>query len=199
MDDHIITQPTFDPNTTYIGTCTDNTRVYWTSGNRAAVPTCDGSNNNWFNLTALKCKAAVDSFTSSTGYFTGKAARYESRSTKSAYRTWVDFDGNDAATRSQNVECQTDRGVHGDGVDNSKLYARNSNGNAWGSSGNEINWNSRTTYRIYSINYINWWNDHRVSSKSKLEIVKDVSKSLIDSVSGVNLGLMRYSNNDSGQ
>lgn len=198
MDDRIVTQPTYDPATVYAGSCSDTSRVYWVSGNSTTIPTCSGTNNNWFNLSALRCKAATDVFNTTTGFFNGRAARYESRSANGNYRNWVNFDGGDAATRSHLVECQADSGIHGDGVNTTNLYARNNNASAWGGSGNSINWGNRTNYRLYTANYINWYRDNRLSSQTKLEIVKDVSKNLIDQVSGVNVGLMRYSTDAQG-
>jgi len=197
MDDHIITQPTYDPNTVYTGSCSTS-RLYWTTGNNAGVPTCSASNDQWFNAAANKCRAATTAFAGNTGYFSGKAARYESRSSNGSYRNWVDFSASDAATKSQSVECESDAGNHGDGVNTSNLYARNGNSSAWGGNSNKISWNARRSYRIYPANYLNWWNEYRTSALSKLDIVKGVSKSLIDELSGVNIGLMRYSNNDSG-
>lgn len=198
MDDRILTQPTYNPATNWDGACGDDSRIYYVR-NSTTVPTCAASNNNWVNLTSIKCKAALDAFNSSSGFFAGRAARYDSAPNNVNNRYWIDLD-NTTAARSQNIECQTDSGVHGDGVNTTNLYARNQNTNAWGTSNssNLVNWGSRSPYRFYTSNYLNWYHENRLSNETKLEIVQNVSKNLIDQVSGVNVGLMRYSTDAQG-
>src|SRR5688500_3842351 len=60
METDVVTENApYDPTVTYTGSC-DATRVYWLrdQGTPLIPPACD--TDNWFNLTALMCKAAVD-------------------------------------------------------------------------------------------------------------------------------------------
>lgn len=58
---------------------------------------------------------------------------------------------------------------------------------------------TETTYTFYNANYLNYYNEHRTSTtQSRLQIVRDAAKNLIGSLSGVNVGLMRYDSSGSG-
>lgn len=56
------------------------------------------------------------------------------------------------------------------------------------------------TYQFYSANYVNWFHSEgggRVMTR--MEIVQDVAKDLVDSISGVNIGLARFDQGPGGQ
>jgi type IV pilus assembly protein PilY1 len=59
--------------------------------------------------------------------------------------------------------------------------------------------NSGATYTIYSANYMNYLFDStQRSTKSKISIMHDAASSLLNSLNGVNIGLMRYNYSGSG-
>lgn len=67
----------------------------------------------------------------------------------------------------------------------------------WTSTSGNSYWNqsnpTRTQYIFYSAEYLNWYHNHRtMTTQTRLKIVQDAAKSLLDSISGVNVGLMRY-------
>ena len=94
----------------------------------------------------------------------------------------------------------TDRGLHGNGVDINHLYARRGSTNStgdWGSAAQEISWGqtpANETYTLYSGNYLNWANSPP-TTRTRMDIVKDVAANLLDSVNGVNVGLMTFNDN----
>ncbi len=65
----------------------------------------------------------------------------------------------------------------------------------WTSNSSNSYWDggTETTYTFYSAHYLNWYHNFRTStSQSRMQIVKAAATSLLDSLSGVNVGLMRY-------
>ncbi len=174
----VTTQVDYDPAVTYSG-CFSTSRVYWKTN--TSDPGC--STSRYFNLSALKCQAALDQFTT-TGFLNDSFARYDG-----SPGTWAGL-----ATGGANipVECRADSGVHGDG--GSGVYAANeSNGGPWSTnSADEINWNLQNAYTISSGNYENWKRAGVTVDMQRLEIVKDSIKDLINSISGVNIGLMQF-------
>ncbi|MBB5322161.1 PilC/PilY family type IV pilus protein [Marinobacter oulmenensis] len=57
----------------------------------------------------------------------------------------------------------------------------------------QVDWSRISAEEFYSANYMNWHDNHRtVTTMTRLEIVKDVAKSLADGLEGVNVGLMVF-------
>ena len=193
MDTEVITENSpYDPNTAYAGSCDPN-RVYWVRDQGSPFLPPDCGTNNWFNLSNLKCKAALDTFPTAGLYAANRAAQYDPND-----RRWEQLRSTD---KSRNVECRADAGIHGDGVNLSRLWARDGSATtAWTASvGQQITWNANNTnrdYVFYTANYLNWWNNSSsVQTQTRLEIVQDVVVNLLGSLSGINAGLMRYSHN----
>ncbi len=188
MSTLVQTQSSFDGTITYpnAGGC-DATRVYWIVGN-GATPTCSGS--QWFNLSALKCKTALKAF-QTAGLDTDNMAQYNPKNGAKRWETIA------AAQKSRVVECRSDRGLDGDGVDGTNLYARNGSSSAtgyWGPAGQEISWGqtpANETYTLYSGNFLNWTYGP-TTFQTREEIVKDVAGKLLDQVNGVKVGLMTF-------
>ena len=184
---------TYDPATTYTGSGTvcDASRIYWSSTGKA--PSC--STSHYFNTTSNTCNDSAATLGSSgSGFYVGRLARYRTSSD-----SWRTFNTND---HSSSVECEADTGLHGNGVDTSKLYAANGNkGGPWtATAANGVNWSSTgNTYTLYTANYLNWLNTPGVASYAKrLAVVQDAFANLMNSTSGINAALMRYSQNGSG-
>ncbi len=191
MDDEINTQPTYEPGTAYDGTCL-RSRVYWRTDTGGTPPAC--STNNYVNNPAFTCNAAMVAFRTA-GFYIDVMAQYDTGSDK----RWETLSN---SQHDRFVECEDDAGLHGDGIDASKVYARNGNtSQLWTSdSGNKITWGTspaNTRYRVYDGNYLNWYYNARLEKMKKIDIVKDVAKDLLDTVNGINVGLMRYNSNGS--
>ena len=189
------TQEPYDPSRTYTGSCGSD-RVYWRTGTGSA-PTC--TTTRWFNMSALKCDAAVQAFTRG-GQYIDKLVQYDPDSVttgpssrRDTGERWELLDEN---FRDRAVECQADAGAHGSSSGDANRYTRDgatSNG-YWGGSTTQISWrdaHNNQSYTLYSGNYLNWVATPTVD-QTRLEIVQDVATSLINSINGVNIGLMYF-------
>lgn len=56
----------------------------------------------------------------------------------------------------------------------------------------DIDWTFYDRVDVYSANYLNYLESRTVTSSTRMEIVKEVAKDLVDSISGVNVGLMSF-------
>ncbi len=188
--DNTVTMVTgsYDPNVTYTGTCTSD-KVYWSSNGNP--PSCGTS--NYFNKTSLTCNDADTPLfgTSGSGFYVGRLARY-----RTSKNQWRSFSNND---HSSLVECQADFGVHGETAASTDLYP--ADGGPWqASSTGAIAWaGTGSTYTLYSANYMNFLTaPGSTTTKTRLQIVQEVFSELMDSISNVNIAVMRYSQNGSG-
>jgi type IV pilus assembly protein PilY1 len=197
MRDLIATQIPYDPSQTYSGSC-DSSRVYWRTGT-GNPPRCSYYNDYWFNADENYCKRAQDAF-ANTGYYIGVMAQFD-----------ANYDQRWETIRYQSkdrpIECKDDQpdpstgwAGHGNGIDTSKVYAENSPATEpWtADSTNAVNWSNSPTnqlYTAYSANYLNWYYGSSTQYTSKIDIVKQVATNLVDSVNGINFGLMRYNRN----
>jgi type IV pilus assembly protein PilY1 len=122
------------------------------------------------------------------------------------------------------VECKADAGVDGDGVDNTKLYASTDTFSVvtktttppgtvtitgtvtaaqqvgvWDPTKNFFAASTGGTYTIYSANYMNYLFDStQRSTRSKISVMRTAAAALLNSLNGVNVGLMRYNWRGSG-
>lgn len=192
----------YDPATDYTGAgvCPKD-RVYWSTGNSAAAPDC--KSDNWISTSNQVCRAATLGM-DTNGWWRGRAQMLIKSSNPSYW-------GDAVAGKDWKIECQTDNDVHGDlpgttapGGENKR--ARNGTGNTdanrWGNnaSSQQVAWGAKQRLAFYSSNYSNWYYSVGAggTNKSRLDVVRDVAKTMIDTLDGVNLGLMRYSTNAEG-
>jgi type IV pilus assembly protein PilY1 len=189
----------YDPAQTYLGPCPAG-RVYWQTADTEVPPLC--TSNQWVSVNNNRCQSAATGM-ANDGWWRGRTQMLISGGNPS-------FWANAVASRDAKLECGNDRGVHGDlpgttapGGENK--YARNGTGSTdasrWGNSGssNQLNWGNLQRLSLYSSNYANWWYAAGGSTpRTRLQIVRDAAKNLIDNLDGVNLGIMRYSTNAQG-
>lgn len=190
----VVENEPYNPATTYSGSCSSS-RVYWVrdSGSPFYPPSC--STDNYFNLTALTCKPALNALAAGGAglYAADRAAQYDSGSDT----RWEQIRSTD---KTKLVECNADAGVHGETDASTAKYATDSGSIRWTTDPTQqITWSANNTnrsYVFYSANYLNWWNGASGAvTKTRLEVVQEVATNLLSSISGVNVGLMRYSNN----
>jgi len=191
--DVTMTNGTYDPATTYTGSC-DSGRVYWASpSSRGIAPSCWTS--NYVDASANKCADSQSALSSSgPGYYTSTLARYNTGRRRSD--RWSSLSSYD---HSDIIECQADYGIDGQGDGTGTYPADSYNGGPYNTtSANSINWNNTGgVYTLYSANYLNWINSPGViTTKTRLQIVQDVFDNLMDSTSGVNVSLMRFDSKD---
>jgi type IV pilus assembly protein PilY1 len=195
MDDEISTQEPYDPSTTYAGSCTSS-RVYWSTTSQP--PTCGSS--NYFGSSYMACNAAVAAL-AAEGFYTDRMAMYDAVA-DSWWDTAIRWERFSNARHTDYVECETDNGVHGNGVNAANVYIQNGDtSNLWTSNaGSAVVWGSNQVdrdYYLFDSNYVNWYYGTTVTQR-KIDIVKDVATDLINSVSGVNVGLMRFNQTEGG-
>jgi len=198
MGDLVRTQPNYDPSQTYTGSCSPN-QVYWRTGT-GSEPACNTS--RWFNKTAFKCMAGMNSL-ATTGFYIADAAIQYNDATNT--KAWGTISSNQ---KNRLVECHADDGVDGDGSPATDVYPKNgvtSGADAWASTPNQggFKWFQTGTsqaYTFYDGNYLNWLTGPTALAP-KIQIVQSVATNLLQSITGVNVGLMTFNttpSNDQG-
>ncbi|MGB5346250.1 MAG: PilC/PilY family type IV pilus protein [Woeseia sp.] len=177
------TQEEYDSTRAYAGDCDEN-RVYWTTSNEP--PDCD--TDNWVSSNNFVC-AAGTAVLADAGTFTDTMAMYRLR--RGSWKWQRPSSGKD-----EMIECESDSGNHGNG-DPSQVYARiGSNQPPFTNvAGSEVDWGSSPTERIvtvYSGKYLNWLYNSPITAMSRIDIVKTVTKNVLDSINKANVGLMRF-------
>ena len=192
MGTQVRTQTTYDPSVTYSGSCSTS-RIYWRTGT-GNPPSC--FTNYYFNSSAWVCQAGATAF-GTAGFFTDTMAQYDDVYQKK----WVTLN---QFQKNQLVECQDDNGIHGDGNPVTDVYPKNgasSGANAWQANGNgAVVWGAQPTdvvYTAYSGNYLNWYYGP-TAFETRLKVVQDVATNLLNSINGVNVGLMTFNYSQGG-
>ena len=198
----------YDMNGTYSGTCPED-RIYWkqpSTSTTDAPPDCDS--NQWVHKDAFKCQAALvfmnDPTKGNGKSLRMRAARWQTESNPKIWSSSLYSGNNDSRRAGSNwVECEADSGTHGDGVNLSKVWATNNTSKdstlgPWNaSSKNAIAWASRNEVIFYTGKYINWYNNPS-SVSSRLDVMQQVLKQVLNGTTGINVGLMRYSSDADG-
>ena len=185
----------YDSALTYSGTC-DNSAVYWTDV--AVTPVCDGSETQYVFKSAFVC-AGADRQLSGIGSFTNTMVQY--RQEAAAAATWQYLE---PGNHTDLVECQVDSGVHGDGSATGKVYAASGSGLSdpyTAVAANELSWGSaprNLSYTIFDGNYLNWKASPVTVSMTRNQIMISVIRKVLNSVSNMNVGIMRFNNLDGG-
>ena len=200
MGDVQTTGQPYDPNTDYsaFGTCDPNNLYY---GDGAITPICDAANTQYIAKGAWHCADAAIQM-AGVGAYTGVLVQY--RSNAGGMLEWLELE---PGNHFNPVECESDSSLHGEngGVDPLEVYAASGSGSvfdpwtsdplaevAWGSSGKS------TTYTIHDGNYLNYKNDPATEDLSRSQIMKNVTKKVLNSVNDMNVGLMRFNKKQGG-
>jgi type IV pilus assembly protein PilY1 len=194
MNGDVIMTENFDPAQTYTGSCS-STRIYWRVSNQS-VPACN--TNRYFNKSTFRCNTAATALDIAdtgvgTGFYQDRVARWRDHPTRVNRDKWLTLSEN--IHNPPHVECKADNGDHGVDAVSSETYIRNGANGPWQSgAANSKNWNrTGAVYTLYSANYLNWYHNHQTTNLgTRLEVVQGVLNDLIDSVSDINVGLMRF-------
>ncbi len=196
MDTKVNTQEDWNPNTTFTGTC-DRNRVYWITGN-AAAPAC--STGQWVDKSNFECKTATDKIDVDGAITLSNAAQWDNTASRSRDYAWKDL----VSGRRTQVECKADTALtpsHGENVGDG-TYPLDGRDGPWGTSKPSDGWwtsnNRNRSYTFYSGNYLNWLKSGGTVQKTRIQIVKDVTKTTLDRLENVNVGLMVYNKNQRG-
>ena len=188
------TKPYDSTDRTYPGSCQED-RYYWTTLD--VEPTCaGGGNTQYIDDTSFLCNDATLRM-SGIGAYTGVLVQYRSGGGGSA--RWQQLESGNS---SDDVECQNDSGVHGDGTGD--VHANSAAGaSMWTPDPNlELAWGSgdaAQTYTIYDGNYLNWLENPVTVNMAKMDILKAVTRNLLNAIEDVNVGIMRFNDSEGGR
>ncbi|MDZ7644012.1 MAG: PilC/PilY family type IV pilus protein [Woeseiaceae bacterium] len=188
------TEP-YDSSNSYSGNC-DPDRLYWTDVD--VTPVCDGSETNYVDKASFHC-AFAERQLAGIGSFTNTMVQYRPDQ-PGMEPSWNELEPGNATAP---VECQADSGTHGDGTVGD-VYAAAGSGlaNPWTSdSMAEISWGSsprNVAYTVYDGNYLNWQASPVTVTLSRNEIMRTVTTTMLNSLNNLNVGVMRFNNDDGG-
>ncbi len=183
----------------------DPNYLYWTL-HKNVQPSCDPANTQRILKSAFKCDAASRQL-NGIGIYRNRMAQYRVGSS-GALSVFLGVDAQrwqqlEAGNEDGIVECQKDSGRHGDGVDGTKLYAQ-TGGDVEPYTNNrkdEISWGSWPTNQsvtVYDGNYLNYTVNPVLIMDSRINIVNNTAKAILNSIEGINVGIMRFNNSDGG-
>lgn len=181
----VTTQIPWDPNQTFAG-CYGSDRVYYSFVGQN--PDC--SSNNWFPKSVNRCEASWGAL-AALGEYRGNLLAWRARNNARQSR-WVQLARN---ARNRDVECQDDAGVHGQTSGN--FYAADGQAGPWSNSANnQPAW--VYTYNLFDGNFLNWVASGGTVTRTRLEIVQEVTSQLLENLTNVNVGLMRFNFEEGG-
>jgi len=194
------TREVYDYTQDYGSDC-DDLYLYWTEL-KGVVPSCDSSNTQKVLKTKFLCNDAGNQIRG-IGSYRGKIVQFRMGSTGfpglDAMRWQQVEPGND----SDILECRKDRTKHGDGIDTDKVYATKG-GDVEPFTNDvdeEVSWSSWPTNQaitVYDGNYLDYRANPVLVNSRRIDIVANVSKSVLNSISDVNVGIMRFNDNQGG-
>jgi len=202
------TKEVYDHLVPYVGglpQC-DPAYLYWTPY-KNVVPSCDASNTQRILKTAFLCEDA-DKRLQGIGSYRGRMAQH--RDGASGIFSYllgladsVHWQKVEPGNETDIVECSKDDGKHGDGVDNGKLYAqRGGDVDPYtGTKKNRVNWGSWPTSQsitVFDGNYLNYLSNPVVINDSRINIVQNTATAILNSIEGINVGVMRFNNQEGG-
>ncbi len=191
MNSEVLSQPVYDSRAVYPGACTAD-RVYWRE-KAGDPPECD--TKKWFNRAALRCAAASQQLDQDGLTTLEYMAQFEVKD-KPKDSKWDHIDDGE---KDWLVECQADNGTHGNNAGDPQVFVSNGLTGPWSSDpANSLTWgegDADRQYILYTGNYLNWTQSAATVTRTRLEVVQLVTNNLLENLSGVNVGLMRFSNN----
>ena len=180
MGGEVTTQVPWNPETEFLG-CYDSNAVYYATGDQ--TPDCDST--ALFNKSANQCLAGRE-----TQFFGAFQAYHKD------LQRWGKLSGSEPTWP---LECESDEGIHGDGTP-SETYAVNGQAKPWSANEDErIAWgSSATSATLFDGNWLNWLSNPPAITKTRLEIVQDVTTGTLDVLDNVNVGLMNFNDSEGG-
>jgi type IV pilus assembly protein PilY1 len=185
---------TYDPTRVYdagVAGCVRD-RIYWRRDDGTDL-TCSTAFENWIDISAFRCDEGLKAIAQNGRFLADGAGQWNPTTQK-----WV---GLDTTVKSQPVECAADAGKHGESASDPRTYAANSA--QWTENKLQaFNYSSDGTDRFfvfYSGNYVHFASLPQrppdPNDPTRLQVVQQAAVQLIQSLSGVNVGLMRFSSN----
>jgi type IV pilus assembly protein PilY1 len=203
MNTEQLTGEPYDPSKNYstFGDC-DEDKLYYSDD--SSRPVCD-TTTRYLDKSAWHCAASAVQI-ADVGTYTGVLVQYRGADDD------LDgvIDGNawrelEPGNSSDDVECEKDSGVHGHSVLASTIdtyAASGTDAEPWTSDpSNEIAWDSsgrNVEYKVWDGKYLNYRKDPATKILSRSAILKEATKTVLNSVNAMNVGLMRFNNTEGG-
>lgn len=185
-------QEPYDGTMSYGGSCSRE-KYYWTTS--GGTPSCKSRNAKLIAKTSFVCAQGIAQ-TNVAGSYTDTMSQYRERRRKSKWQTIKS--GNSSGI----VECERDSGQHGDGTAGLVYATIGSNQPQFTSQASqEVDWGSAPTHKKYTFydgNYLNWFYNPPGTSMTRTQIVKEVTKNVLGSISDVNVGFMQFNFDQGG-
>ena len=196
------TREIYDSTLTFTGTCNPDA-LYWSEVD--VRPSCDAANTRYIEKASFVCDSArlqldgIGSYTNTMAQFRDGGSGWFSTFLGLDQERWQQLE---AGNTTGLVECRVDRGLHG-GADAARVYAQKGGDPvdpftddvdeevSWGS------WPASQTITVFDGNYLNYVQNPVTVNESRINIVRNVTKAVLNSVSNINVGIMRF-NNDRG-
>lgn len=196
----------YDPTKVY-GTPASENYIYYTQ-NGDSIDDLILDDSRKFPRAINGCQTSHD-ILNDTGFYSGKVKRYKFNN--SGDGKWISFPRNNGSNITV-VDCKDD-------VDfNKKINAQNKDGNTLpagyplnnkGSQAlpvyyttskvdSNASW-SANTVTLYSANYLRWYIENPLASRSRLEVAKESVTNLINSAPGIDFGLEVFNANYDGK
>jgi len=192
MASTVVTQAAYNPVTTYAGACS-STLVYFQASGGSAPTGCTGMSS--FSTSYQKCQSAVNSLID-PGFYTDQFVQWKFKNPKYSWTNSIVSGAN-----RYEVACQGDYSSKAP-FPTTYNGTTNTAANEWTNTANAANsyWAQNGApaggYTLYSANYLNYLaSNPPVVSGTRMSVVQTAASNLINSLSNVNIGLMRYSNN----
>lgn len=181
MDTLVSTQAPFATTETFAG-CYDSSALYYST--TGVPPACDSP--NLAPKTLNRCAASRQQLANS-GYYADLFLAWDASRSR-----WDSL----APAGTGDLECESDRGVDGDGA-TGRNYAANGPDGPWAATtATEPAW--VTQYVIYDGNWLNWRSNPPTVRKSRIDIVKEAVTGLLAGLRNVNVGVMRFNGDEGG-
>ncbi len=182
MDTLVATQAPFATGTNYAG-CYDGAKLYFSEN--GTIPACD--NPVVLPKSANRCAASGPPL-ANLGYYADFLLAWTA-----AEQRWSEIVADSTASE---LECESDRGVDGDGAAGGR-YAANGGDGPWAATAaSEPAWT--TQYTVYDGNWLNWRSNPPTVEKSRLAVVQDAVTELLAGLQDVNVGVMRFNGSNGG-
>lgn len=189
MTETVNTQNPYDPTMTYSASGCDSSRVYFSSSNTGNF-SC--SNSNSVPLSTFACADEFATAFSVAGAKADFGIRWRKQSGNNGKYYWTDNLVSSSGNYTSHVTCYTNTGTsqypfNGSSSNSNDQYSATELNNYWTKGG------AKTTYYFYNSNYAAYRaGGYSTSSQSRISLVRNAAKNLINSLSDVNIGIMRY-------
>jgi len=208
MGDQEETREVYDYTIAYTSVATpcDTNYLYWTEFKKI-MPTCDAANAKRILKTAFLCDSGMRQLNGIGSYRKTMAQHRDGASgifsILLGLTDSVRWQKLEAGNETDIVECSKDSGKHGDGVNGSAVYAQRGGDRApfTNNEKEEVNWGSWPTSQsvtVYDGNFLNYLGNPVLIFDSRINIVQNTATAILNSIEGINVGVMRFNNTDGG-